>query len=253
MISKKSILVVDDDSLVRDVIKCVLTNDYAVCEASTYSEAVRIPSQSVDLAIIDYLLPDRDGLEVLNSIRKSNPALPAIIMTGYGNEDIVIQALRENVTDYMKKPLNLMYLRRRVSDVLKGEQENKCIVLSPDKGSQLDSIAEHIRQNYMHELNLDNLARLACMSRYNFCRAFKKRFGKCCIAYVNNIRIKIAAELLQNSHACITEIAFSVGYRNSGHFNRVFKKNYQQSPREYRRKMMQNTRNGLEKPLTRHR
>jgi YesN/AraC family two-component response regulator len=234
---KKSLLLVDDDAVIRDVIKSALNNDYHVFEASTYLDAMKFPFQSVDLAIVDYILPDRDGFEVLQSLRNRNPALPVIIMTGYGNEDVIIQALRKNVTDYIKKPVNLRYLRERVSNILGDEKGRKDDALPSYKGKHLDIIAKHIQENYMGELTLDKLARLACMNRFSFCRAFKERFSQSFISYVNSIRLKNAGELLKDSRTSITEIAFSVGYRNSGHFNRVFKAVYKMSPREYRRKM----------------
>jgi len=240
---KKSLLLVDDDTVIRDVIKSALNNDYRVFEASTYLDAMKFPFQSVDLAIVDYILPDRDGFEVLQSLRNKNPALPVIIITGYGDEDIIIRALRKNVTDYIKKPVNLQYLREKVSDILSDDKGKERDALPSHKGRQLDSIARHIQKNYMGELTLDKLARLACMSRFSFCRAFKERFNQSFISYVNSIRLKNAGELLKDSRTSITEIAFLVGYRNSGHFNRVFKTVYKMSPREYRRKMIYSKQN----------
>lgn len=238
---RKSLLLVDDDAVIRDVIKSALNNEYQVFEASSYVDVMKFPFQSVDLAIIDYILPDRDGFEVLQSLRERNPSLPAIIITGWGDEDVIIRALRENATDYIKKPVNLRYLRERVSDIVGDAKGKEHDALHSDKGEQLDSIVKHIQENYMGELTLDKLARLACMSRFSFCRAFKERFSQSFISYVNGIRLKNAGELLKDSRTSITEIAFSVGYRNSGHFNRVFKAVYKMSPREYRRKMISNS------------
>jgi YesN/AraC family two-component response regulator len=221
--------------------KSALNNEYQVFEASSYVDVMKFPFQSVDLAIIDYILPDRDGFEVLQSLRERNPSLPAIIITGWGDEDVIIRALRENATDYIKKPVNLQYLRERVSDIVGDAKGKEHDALHSDKGEQLDSIVKHIQENYMGELTLDKLARLACMSRFSFCRAFKERFSQSFISYVNGIRLKNAGELLKDSRTSITEIAFSVGYRNSGHFNRVFKAVYKMSPREYRRKMISNS------------
>jgi YesN/AraC family two-component response regulator len=237
---KNSLLVVDDDALIRDVLKGAFNSHYLVLEASSCSDVMNFPSQSIDLAIIDYFLPDRDGFEVLQSLRGKNPTIPAIIMTGYGNEDLIIQALRNNVTDYMKKPLDLMYLRQRVADILRNVKKREDNILPPGKGSQLDSITKHIQDNYMTELTLDKLARLACMSRFSFSRAFSERFDQCLTSYVNSVRLKNAGELLLNSHDSITDIAFSVGYRNLGHFNRVFKTTYKMSPRDYRKRKVHN-------------
>jgi putative two-component system response regulator len=105
--SKKTILIVEDDTVVREVIKDALKREYNVLEASNYSEAVKLLGHSVDLAIIDYILPDSDGFEVLKAIREEKIALPAIIMTGYSNEAVVIKALRSAVADYIKKPIKL--------------------------------------------------------------------------------------------------------------------------------------------------
>lgn len=51
-------------------------------------EAVNQPINRIDLALIDYVLPGRDGFEVLRTIRDVKPALPAIIMTAYSHEDL---------------------------------------------------------------------------------------------------------------------------------------------------------------------
>jgi DNA-binding response OmpR family regulator len=186
----KSLLVVDDDALIRDVLKGAFNGPYCIVEASTYSDVMKLPSQSVDLAIIDYLLPDRDGFEVMTSLRVGNPGLPVIIMTGYGNDDVIIRALRKHVDDYMKKPLDLRYLRQRVSEILGDVQGREDHALPAHRNNNLVSIAKHIQDNYMEELSLDKLARMACMSRFSFCRAFRERFDQCCISYVNSIRMQ---------------------------------------------------------------
>src|SRR4030043_756711 len=119
---KKSILLVDDDEVVRTMIKGFLEREYNVLEASSYSEAIKLLRYPLDLALIDYILPDSDGFELLKAIREEKLALPAIIMTGYSNEAIIIKALRSAVADYIKKPLSIVYLRRRLSEIL-GDHE----------------------------------------------------------------------------------------------------------------------------------
>jgi DNA-binding response OmpR family regulator len=119
MNAAKSLLIVDDDPVIRDIIKSALEMDYCVLEADCYEEAVRLAAQPIDFAIIDYILPDRDGFEVLRALRERYPALPTVMMTGHSNENIVIRAIRSTVADYIKKPLNLAYLRLRVSQILR--------------------------------------------------------------------------------------------------------------------------------------
>jgi len=236
--NKKSVLVIDDDVFVRDIIKNALDKDYRIIEASSYSDVVKLHSETIDLAIIDYILPDRDGFEVLRLLRDKEPSLPAIIITGHSNENLVINAIRKHVADYIKKPMNLSYLKRRLSEIFSNKQEDEYMDTSLNKGHLLDAIAKHINKTYMNELTLDQIAHMACMNRFSFCKAFKKRFGRTFTSYLNIIRIKNAAELLKTSDHSITETAFSVGYRNLGHFNRIFKAVFKMPPREYRRKVI---------------
>lgn len=238
---KKSILLVDDDSAVRELIRFALEKKkYYVLEASSYSEAIEQLRKPIDLAIIDYILPDRDGFEVFKRIREVKPTLPAIIMTAYSTEDVVINALRTGVTDYIKKPLSLSYLTGKISEMLGGE---KAIEANEDIRSRdefiMDGIAVYIEEKYREQLTLDKLASIARMNRMKFGKVFKERFGKTFRSYLNSIRIKNATELLRKSNSSITEIADAVGYRNVDHFERIFRKIYGVSPRRYRKKLKQ--------------
>jgi two-component system response regulator YesN len=238
---KKSILFVDDDEVVRTMIKGFLEREYNVLEASSYSEAVKLLKYPIDLALIDYILPDSDGFDLLKAIREEKVTLPAIIITGYSNEAVVIKALRSAVADYIKKPIKLSYLRRRLSEILGGEWT---IGYTDSVGTReefiLDGIAAYIEEKYMKDLTLDKIARMACMNRFKFCRVFKQRFGKTFLSYLNSIRVKKASELLKNSNLSVTEIAFSVGYGSFSQFKRVFKKVYFLSPKDYRRNTLNN-------------
>jgi YesN/AraC family two-component response regulator len=233
---RKTILLVEDELVVREMIRGALEREYDVLEASTYSEAVSQLTHHIDLALIDYALPDRDGLEVLKAIREAQPTLPVILMTGYGSEHMVIKALRVGVTDYIKKPLSFSYLMKRLSDIL-GMNPGTPFWRDPVTREEfvMDGIAAYIEERSMEDLSLDKLARMVCMSRFNFCRAFKGRFGMSFISYLNSLRVKKAARLLEDSHLSITEIATFVGYESVTHFGRVFKAVYGETPTAFRR------------------
>jgi len=236
---KRTVLLVDDDAAVRDVIRQALRKEYHVLEASGYSEAIKLLKQPIDIALIDYVMPEYDGFDVLKAVRKAKPGLPAIIMTAYSNESVVIKALRTEVADYIKKPLKLAYLRKRLSEILGGEDYN-----NNDSGNVasrqefiLDGIEAHIRENYMKDLTLDRLAGMACISRFKLSRAFKDRFGQTLTSYLNNIRIRKSAEMLENPDLNISEIANFVGYESVSYFDRMFRAVHDMSPLNYRKKM----------------
>lgn len=247
-VNKKTILLVEDDTVVREVIKDALKREYNVLEASGYSEAIKLFSYPIDLALIDYILPDGDGFEVLKAIREVKPELPAIIMTAYSNENVVLMAIRTEVADYIKKPLKLAYLRKRLSVILGNTEKDKknnnnFEGLESREEFILDSVAAYLEEKYMKELTLDKVAGIACMSRFRFCRTFKERFGQSFVLYLNSIRVKNAAELLKKPNLTITEISQFVGYKSITHFERMFRTIYGISPGEYRKKARKSLRN----------
>jgi YesN/AraC family two-component response regulator len=218
------------------MIKGFLEKEYNVLEASSYSGGVKLLRYPIDLALIDYILPDSDGFDLLKAIREEKVALPAIMMTGYSNEAVVIKALRSAVADYLKKPIKLSYLRRRLSEILGGEWiSEQTDNVETKEEFILDGIAAYVGEKYMKDLTLDRISRMVCMNRFKFCRVFKQRFGKTFLSHLNSIRVKKASELLNNTNLTITEIAFFVGYGSFSQFKRVFKKVYGVSPKEYRR------------------
>jgi YesN/AraC family two-component response regulator len=151
---------------------------------------------------------------------------------------VVIKAIRSEVADYIEKPLKLAYLRKRLSEVLGGKEKyGDSESIESREEFILDSIAAYIEENYRKDLTLDRLASMACMNKFKFSRAFKKRLKQTFISYLNSIRVKNAAELLKNPNISVTEIARVIGYGNVTHFERVFKAAYRVSPREYRKEV----------------
>lgn len=237
---RKSILLVEDDPVVKDLIRDSLEKEYEILEASTYSEAINQSRNHIDLAIIDYSLPDGDGFEVLKKLREKRPALPAIMITAYSSEDVAIKAVRTVVNEYIKKPLSLRHLKTRVSEILEGKKSDGY----PENAESreefiIEGIAVYIENNYMKDINRGELAKMVSIDRYKLSRAFNERIGQSLSSYLNSIRIKKAAELLKNRDLNITEIGYFVGFKSIEHFSRLFKALYGVSPKEFREKLKQ--------------
>lgn len=104
-----NVLLLDDEEGIRTEINEFLSNrSFSVKEASTPSQAFSILSQSkIDIAILDIRLPEMSGIEVLHEIRRDYPDIRNIMMSGHGDMDSVIEALRSGAVDYFKKPFTL--------------------------------------------------------------------------------------------------------------------------------------------------
>ncbi|MCL4474955.1 MAG: response regulator transcription factor [Nitrospirae bacterium] len=237
-LEKKSVLLVEDDSVVRDMIRGTLEREYGVLEASKCSEAVSHLKNPIDLALLDYDLPDGDGFEVLKAIRELNQAIPVILITAYGHEELVIKAFRSGVVDYIKKPICFKYLLGKVSEILRGSRfTEEPLTLEKRDEFVMDGVALYIKEHYMRELTREKITRMTQMNRNKFTRAFKDRFGISFKTYLRDVRVENAARLLKNPDLSIQEISNLVGYESVTHFERVFKEECGMSPRKYRNRL----------------
>jgi two-component system KDP operon response regulator KdpE len=114
------ILIVEDDPGIRDVLRVLLSAEhYRVIEADTGQRAaVEARSHKPDLLVVDLGLPDRDGLEVIRSVRRWSP-VPIIVLSARTNEADKIAALDAGADDYVTKPFGAPELLARVRAALR--------------------------------------------------------------------------------------------------------------------------------------
>jgi DNA-binding NtrC family response regulator len=103
---KGSILVVDDESEIREGLELLLkTEGYQVSSAETGQSGLsRLGEQPFDLLLLDVSLPDRNGIEMLKEIRRLDPELPIVLITAYGSIEMARAAFKSGAMDYITKP-----------------------------------------------------------------------------------------------------------------------------------------------------
>jgi len=106
---KTSILVLDDEpQLLDEICEFLQSMNFKTLKAATPGEAFKILSREpVDIAILDIRLPEMNGLDFLKELRRMYPEVQAIMMSGHGDMNSVIEALRSGAVDYFQKPFSL--------------------------------------------------------------------------------------------------------------------------------------------------
>jgi two-component system, sensor histidine kinase and response regulator len=125
------VLIVDDDIVDRMLVQRSIKNagmDVTFAEAETCATAMQIlERQSFDCIFVDYQLPDRDGLSLVQSIRNMNIKAPIVALTGQGDEQIAVELMKAGATDYLNKarisPASLAQILRNAVRVYRAETE----------------------------------------------------------------------------------------------------------------------------------
>jgi DNA-binding NtrC family response regulator len=121
MNNKHSILIVDDENIVRDSLtKWFREDGFAVGTADSGSAALQqLQKQSWDIILLDIKMPGMDGIEVQQRIKEVDPAATIIFITAYASVDTAVQALKQGAFDYVTKPIDPDHLSHLVANALK--------------------------------------------------------------------------------------------------------------------------------------
>ena len=101
-----SILIIDDESAIRESLETLLEFEgFSVESAETGEDGlVKLGDRPFDLVLLDFALPDRNGLEILADIRSRDPQLAVIMITAYGTVDNAVRAMQSGATNFIQKP-----------------------------------------------------------------------------------------------------------------------------------------------------
>jgi len=153
--NKIKILVVDDDTTHRLMLKATLAADgYAVTEAGDGEEAIeKLKQEFFDLVMLDLKMPKMGGLEALKHLKEINPGIPVLIMTAYASVQTAVEALKQGAFDYLIKPLDMEEVKLmliKTLDYHKLKKENRSLKKRLSKTFGFSEIVGNSKK--MHEL-----------------------------------------------------------------------------------------------------
>ncbi len=204
-----------------------------------------------DLVLLDCGVDPRTGLALVKDIKNRLPGVPVLFLTDESSEEIAVAAFRQGVRDYYCKPVNLFDLRSDISNLLEVKRQSREVRQRigssagrlPEAGAlcgktdlpvAMMRVVCFVESHYREPLSLDEMSKLANMSKAHFCRTFKETVGMSPVKYLKFVRIERAKKLLRASRLPISEVAARVGFRDISNFNKNFRLFLRLSPSDYR-------------------
>ena len=253
---RRMVLVVDDNEDMRTFLSNILGGDYRVKMASDGIEALKAIEQDIpDVVITDLMMPNMDGLELTKHLKQSADLthVPVILLSAKSAIESRLQAMQEGADDYVTKPFEPEYLRARVKNLIKQRQileasyRQRLMRLDPQtsddelKGDSFLAKLLNIMDKQMdnNTLTVDELVDDMGMGRTVFFNKLKSLTGLSPVEFIREMRIKRAAQLLEQKNYNITEVTYMVGMNDSRYFAKCFKATYGMTPSEYRKSRLE--------------
>jgi DNA-binding NtrC family response regulator len=116
---KGSILIIDDEAVVRESLRDSLKDTHDVTTAETGEEALElVKKQDFDILIVDIRLPGKSGLEVVKEVSDINPYIRSIIITAYPSVELSVTAMKQGAVDFLVKPVRVDELEKLINENL---------------------------------------------------------------------------------------------------------------------------------------
>ena len=196
-----------------------------------YGTGAKLQKELPELLVTDIRMPRVSGLDLVKYIDEKNYPTKTIILSGYSEFEYAQQALRYGVTEYLVKPILKKDFQISLEHVMEKffEKEESF----PDDG--ISAVKKYIAEHVGEDLSLEILGEVAHLHPAYLSKTFKEETGKNLSAYITDVKMEKAAELLSGTDRWVHEIMESVGYQKSQYFSKIFKEKYGVTPNEYRR------------------
>lgn len=267
------VLIADDEMIERTILyRTIHKNLKDRCEifqAENGREALEIyEREKIQIMILDIEMPGINGIEAAEKIREKDRDTSIIFLTAYDEFSYAKKAITVRALDYLLKPYEEKELMLVLEEAIRlaEERENRLNrvqeaisqrallkeksqwpeELTPEEGEEpeelgkarmgkvTEMILSYVRENYMYDISMQEVARAMNYSEAYFCKLFKQCFSKNFTSYLTEYRVAEAKKMLEEPTVNVKDVGKSVGYMDSNYFARVFKRITGQTPTEYR-------------------
>ena len=221
---------------------------FLICDCSQVLDILR--KTPPEVSVVDCGEDVELGLALIRRLKCQEPSTPVIFITSVSSEEIIYEAFRTGVRDFLKRPINPAYLKESIAYLLeirstttekrlplnlkRAANQASSLRVGPVIPPNLLDVVQYIEANLTKEITLDQLAKEASISKYHFCKVFKKHLALSPLKFVAYKRIELARELLKRSDFNVSLTAGEVGFQDLSNFSKQFRKITGLTPLSYR-------------------
>jgi ligand-binding sensor domain-containing protein/signal transduction histidine kinase/CheY-like chemotaxis protein/AraC-like DNA-binding protein len=253
-----SILIAEDNPELRTLVKEALNDQYHViaCEDGLQGWNTAV-EQIPDLIISDVMMPEMDGFEFCEKIKTDERTshIPVILLTAKSSQNDQVSGLETGADIYITKPFSTKILELNVRNLLSAREKlrqkfSQQIIAAPETTATVETPADTFVNNVDKEFltrvlqivdehmddpdfGVEKLAKKVAMSPPILYKKIKAVSNMSVNEFVKSLKLKKAAQLLQQTDMTVYEVAYNVGYNDRKYFSREFKKQFGKTPSEY--------------------
>jgi signal transduction histidine kinase/ligand-binding sensor domain-containing protein/DNA-binding response OmpR family regulator len=243
------LLLVEDNADVRSFLADELKDQYAILEAHDGLEGLKLTMNKIpDIIVSDILMPNMNGIELCQKIKNDmrSSHIPVILLTALSSEEKQLEGYSTGADDYMMKPVNLSLLKARITNIFANRQKifdhfSKTPAILPsdlniDNPSTefINRVVQLIESNISDtSFTSDILQQELGMSRTNLYRKLKSLSGMSVNIFIRTIRLKKAAQLIQNGKYNVSQVAYECGFEDPKYFSECFRDYFHVSPSKF--------------------
>jgi DNA-binding response OmpR family regulator/anti-sigma regulatory factor (Ser/Thr protein kinase) len=246
---RSSILLVEDNPELRQFIRDALEEHYQVMEAGNGAVGWECAIERIpDLIISDVMMPEMDGYTLCGKLKSDarTSHIPVILLTAKTSTLSHVNGLQMGADIYLTKPFSIHVLELHLRNLLESRDmmrqrfsreiklEPKNIVIDRQEEEFLQKAIQYIEDNMEDpEFGVQALSVHMAMSQPVLYKKIKALTDMSVNDFIKSIRLKRAAQLLQQKVLTIYEVAYTVGYSDRKYFSKEFKKQFGKTPSEF--------------------
>lgn len=225
------VVLIDDEYIIVEGLRRVVKWEAFGCQVVATAEDATMGAEVIrrekpDILFTDIRMPGQDGLSMLAGLRSEFPEMQVTVLSGFGEFSYAQEAISLGVTRYLLKPSKMEEINEALGAMIgklhaaggTGEEE------SPSGSFLVRRAMEFMREHYAEKLTLQDVADYCYVSSWHLSKLLNRYSEKSFYDILNAIRIEHAKKMLADPQCRIGDISEAVGYVDTAHFSRVFKR-----------------------------